>query len=411
MQASHAAKISPQAAKLLAVHPARAQDRLVERGPDGRVELVERPLQGLGGHPNVRRPDAVEPLAQVQHPGEAAVADLLDDRSHGRERVLDVDLRPRDDATEGPGAQGLATQVESAHHDSKSRWRAYRAGTAGPTVRIMSIAGPPGAFPRLWRAPRPVLPAPTPDEAAAVRARVEARRQPVLRSGRRAATVAAVVAAAVAFVALLVLDLWRDGDGVRWAPLLACSVLILVARERVTQCRRADDAVRSRLTGSSAGGSGSSAPPRWARADVVAACLGATALAAGLLGVVVRSAGRGPVDLAFAGGIVLMAALGLLGVRSAAVAPPVGDDAVLRAVDDALRRRDVLAASVPVWWVTFFAASWSRPGDGWRLVQLGGMLLVVAALGIAAYVRDDGWLLRDYRIWSAPAPSTWLSRT
>ncbi len=64
----------------------------------------------------MRRTDAVELLAQVEDAGGPALADLRDDRPNRVEGVLDVDLRPRDDAPQSPGTQGLASKVESAHH-------------------------------------------------------------------------------------------------------------------------------------------------------------------------------------------------------------------------------------------------------------------------------------------------------
>ena len=49
----------------------------------------------LGGHAQPLRPDAVEALRGVEEGGGPAVADVVDDRTDGGQRRLDVELRAR----------------------------------------------------------------------------------------------------------------------------------------------------------------------------------------------------------------------------------------------------------------------------------------------------------------------------
>ena len=73
---------------------------------------AERGRQGRGRHPQVDRPDAVEPLAEVAQRTGAARADLLADRLDRRQRGLDVEIGPRQDRAQVGRVQGLAAQVD-----------------------------------------------------------------------------------------------------------------------------------------------------------------------------------------------------------------------------------------------------------------------------------------------------------
>ena len=103
-------------ASLVGVDQPGATDRLLEGGPQRRVEPVEGVLQHLGRDPQVLRPDAVEPLAEVAQRVRSAMPDVLDDRADLLQGRLDVELGARQRGPQGAHLERASPQVESGHH-------------------------------------------------------------------------------------------------------------------------------------------------------------------------------------------------------------------------------------------------------------------------------------------------------
>ena len=86
-------------AALVHVHAPGPVDRLEQRGPHGRLEVVGGRCQPLDGHAQRRRPDAVELLRPAQHRSRALGADVADDGPDPLPRVGHVHGGARHDVT------------------------------------------------------------------------------------------------------------------------------------------------------------------------------------------------------------------------------------------------------------------------------------------------------------------------
>ncbi len=118
-------------------------DRLLEAGPDRRVERLQRLRQRRGRHPQVLGGHPVEAQGELLDRRGAAGPDGLADRAHHLDRRLHVELRTRYDGAVVLG-RGRATEVDPADqgmghgHDSRSsedvhvrRSRAWTAAASG----------------------------------------------------------------------------------------------------------------------------------------------------------------------------------------------------------------------------------------------------------------------------------------
>ena len=139
-------------AALVGVDEAGPADRLLEGGPHGRVEGLQGAGDDVGGHPQARRSDAVEALGRGVERGGPALADVRDDRAHGIQRGLDVELGPRHRGPQLAQGQAPAAQVEA--RDGPARGRGGAAGGAEGHVR-QSRFRPAGA--RMPSTPRRAL--------------------------------------------------------------------------------------------------------------------------------------------------------------------------------------------------------------------------------------------------------------
>ena len=127
-------------------------DRLLQPGPDVRVQVRQGVAQRLRRHPDVGLGDAVVLLGQLQDRLEPAGADRLADRVHRRDRRLDVEVGARHHVPVVLGT--LPAQVDPAHHadDSTNRrpsspvpdegWTALRTA-AGSRSRGRPTTGSP----------------------------------------------------------------------------------------------------------------------------------------------------------------------------------------------------------------------------------------------------------------------------
>ena len=93
------------------VDPAHPLGRLLERGADRGIELVERALHRGLRDPQLLGPDPVEALGRLAHGLRPAGGDVLDHGPHGGGRGLDVQLGARQGGRELGGAEGPRTQV------------------------------------------------------------------------------------------------------------------------------------------------------------------------------------------------------------------------------------------------------------------------------------------------------------
>ncbi len=101
-------------APLVGVHQPGPADRLLQRGPDGRVQRGEGVDQRLGRDPGVGQPDAVEPLRGVQDRRDPTGADVVADRPDDGEGALDVQHGTRHDTPQLAVLQVTSPQVERA---------------------------------------------------------------------------------------------------------------------------------------------------------------------------------------------------------------------------------------------------------------------------------------------------------
>ena len=90
---------------------ARAPDGLLERRADVGVELVQSGRQNLCRHPQLPRPNPVEPLPQVAQGLDPTMANVVTDRSNRRQRGLDVELGPWQHLSKRARIEGTTTKV------------------------------------------------------------------------------------------------------------------------------------------------------------------------------------------------------------------------------------------------------------------------------------------------------------
>ena len=100
---------------LVGVNDARPADGLLERGAHGRVQRGQGVGDDLGGHPQPLRADAVEALRGVVERRGTPLGDVGDDRTHGIQRRLDVELGTRQGGLELTQAEVLPAQVETGN--------------------------------------------------------------------------------------------------------------------------------------------------------------------------------------------------------------------------------------------------------------------------------------------------------
>ncbi len=96
------------------VDDAGAADRLGQRVAHGRIELVERLLQRRAGNARLGDVDPVEAQRRLPRGGVPALGDCFDDRRDRRERGLDIDPGPRQDAPRVGRSGG--GQVDTSQH-------------------------------------------------------------------------------------------------------------------------------------------------------------------------------------------------------------------------------------------------------------------------------------------------------
>ena len=110
--------------------------------------------QHLGRDPQVLRPHAVEPLAEVAQRVRSAMPDVLDDRADLLQGRLDVELGARQRGPQGAHLERASPQVEGGHHGVKSRFRAdarfepsvrAQAARASSTARSSGLSLIPGS--------------------------------------------------------------------------------------------------------------------------------------------------------------------------------------------------------------------------------------------------------------------------
>ncbi len=106
-------------AALLAVDDPGAPDRLLQGGPDGRVQLRERPLKRLGGHPDTLDGDPVEPMGVLDQRGRPTMAHVLADGPHLLQGGFHVELGTGQQVAQGAAlGEGIAAQIDSGDHPS-----------------------------------------------------------------------------------------------------------------------------------------------------------------------------------------------------------------------------------------------------------------------------------------------------
>ncbi len=104
-------------AALFAVDDPGAPDGLLQGGPDGWVQLRERALQGLGGHPYALDLDAVEPPRVIDQRRGAAMAYVLADRPHLLQGGFHVELGTGQQVAQGAAlGEGVTAQIDSGDH-------------------------------------------------------------------------------------------------------------------------------------------------------------------------------------------------------------------------------------------------------------------------------------------------------
>ena len=129
-------------APLVTVDETGPADRLLQRRANGGVQLLQRPAQGLGGHPQALQPYAVELLRGLDHSGCATMPYVLAEGPHLLQGGLDIQLGTGQQVTVDsgrrragggrlslrPGAGGGTTQIDSGDHTPKSLRPARRTG-------------------------------------------------------------------------------------------------------------------------------------------------------------------------------------------------------------------------------------------------------------------------------------------
>lgn len=113
---------------LLAVDEPGAADRLLQRGPHLRVQLLQGPGQRLGRDAYPVDGDAVELLRVVDQCRGATMLHVLADRAHRLQCGLDVELGPGQQvAVDAVRREGVAAQIDSGDHPPKCREPPLRA--------------------------------------------------------------------------------------------------------------------------------------------------------------------------------------------------------------------------------------------------------------------------------------------
>ena len=110
-------------APLLGVDEPSAPDRLLERPPHLRVELLERGGEHLCGHAQRGGAHAVEALPELVEGLGPTMTHGLADRAHRRQCCLDVELGAGQDLPQLARGQHAAPKVDRGHHGSNSRRR------------------------------------------------------------------------------------------------------------------------------------------------------------------------------------------------------------------------------------------------------------------------------------------------
>jgi hypothetical protein len=111
-------------------------DRLLQPGPDGRIEGLQGSGEGHRRYSERRGPDAVEAFGQVQQRGPPARGHVGDDRPDGIEGGLDGDSRTRHQgAIAGRVEPGVLAQVDPPDHGSGPRGGAYLVADGGHARR------------------------------------------------------------------------------------------------------------------------------------------------------------------------------------------------------------------------------------------------------------------------------------
>ena len=110
-----------------------AADRLLQGRPDGRVELLQRLGERLGGHPDPLEPYAVEPLRVVDQRRGAPMTHVLADGPHLLQGGLDVELGTGQQVAQGAAlGEGVAAQIDSGDH----ALQVSQTASGAPGVRI-----------------------------------------------------------------------------------------------------------------------------------------------------------------------------------------------------------------------------------------------------------------------------------
>lgn len=257
------------------------------------------------------------------------------------------------------------------------------------------------------------LPPPTADELAAIRARLDGRRDRLHQPGpgtlRGLLTVGLPVLLMAGLAALFVGEV-RWGIDERWVAVYLAGVVPLIGAASVGRVLRTDAVVAERL--GSRGTPGAPAVARLTSVDVAA-----LALVGAVLALVVSSraddAARSRSAASVAALVAVVLAAGLLTATLARLigAGQVGDGPVLEAVDAALLRRDLRGVlALPMLTVV---AVFSGPGAADDVRPLLALVVVACAallLQVSARRCGDAALLGDPRLATAEPPDSWLAR-
>ncbi len=104
-------------AALVAVDDPGAPDRLLQGGADGRVQLLQRGLEGLRGYPDLRELDPVEPLRILDQRRRATMMDVLADGPHLLQGSFYVELGTGQQVAQGAAlGEGVTAQVDTRDH-------------------------------------------------------------------------------------------------------------------------------------------------------------------------------------------------------------------------------------------------------------------------------------------------------
>ncbi len=108
-------------AALLAVDEAGAADGLLQRGPHGRIQLLQRARERGGRNPDPVQPDPVELLGEVDQRRVATMMHGLADRAHLVQGGRDVEVGSGQQVAQGGTlGEGVAAQIDSGDHGTNS---------------------------------------------------------------------------------------------------------------------------------------------------------------------------------------------------------------------------------------------------------------------------------------------------